>query len=187
MLVSILNRKVVEKPCEVSSKKGHPSFLLKEQGKDATLNKLTLTHLPEKTYFIKLDDKFPAMQVFLKDKLGSCKRCDYLVLTTIEKKMVILFLELKSKRLDNSDIIAKFKASQAIVDYLLSLIKNFHSISLPLHFKFVLLHEKKVSQATRVSIRNELSNHNNPNNFLRRACSNQDQIPLASLLKTTAT
>jgi hypothetical protein len=184
MLVSILHPKVLEKPTELLAKKGQRSFVLKEDDRDAFLRKIFITDCSENTYVVKLDGgNFPDMKHFLRCEGGICRRCDYLIFTIANEKAVILLVELKSKNWEHKEVEEKFKASQAIVDYLTSIIKHFHERTLKLDFRFILFHATP-SRGMKTSIEKKVL-HTTPSKFLKRPCHDEDHISLNILLKST--
>ena len=177
-LISILNPKVLEKHTELPAKKGQRSFVLKEEEIDATLRKIFITDCSENTYVVKLDGgNFPDMKYFLHSEGGICRRCDYLIFTISNEKVVILLIELKSETWIPKEVEEKFKASQAIIGYLTSIIKSFHHKKLTLDdLRFILLH--KTSSRGRGTVIKKTVLHTTPSKFLKRPCHDGDHISL---------
>ena len=72
----------------------------------------------ELAHFILKADEFPALLNFFKGLQGECKRADYIILTNIKNKKIVIFLELKSGNPDNKDIITQLKGAFCLYKYL---------------------------------------------------------------------
>ena len=121
ILNQLLAEDLIETICTI---KGRRAARLKETGHDAKLKKIDLMDIPENAILIKLDNTREPLTLFKGDK-GECKRCDYILFIEKNNDKKIIFIELKSFVLSNSDILKKFKSSQCLIDYCDSVLKRF--------------------------------------------------------------
>lgn len=84
---------------------------------DNTSYCIKIKGLPKETFILKADE-FPALLNFFKGLQGECKRADYIILTNIKNKKIVIFLELKSGNPDNKDIITQLKGAFCLYKYL---------------------------------------------------------------------
>ena len=84
---------------------------------DNTSYCIKIKGLPKETFILKADE-FPALLNFFKGLQGECKRADYIILTNIKNKKIVILLELKSGNPDNKDIITQLKGAFCLYKYL---------------------------------------------------------------------
>lgn len=109
----------------------NPCFHLElvEEGKDATLKRLKLTHINDTdtciTFDIAGNKKFKTFSPYLKSSKGHSfnKRCDFIIARKERDKWVVYFGDLKSTRVEPGNILKQLLASQLFFDYILSIIK----------------------------------------------------------------
>jgi hypothetical protein len=65
---------------------------------------------------IKLDEFFDVRRIFTGSK-GECKRADFIIIANTTSEKVILCLEMKKSRDDNSSIIKQLKGAKCFVSY----------------------------------------------------------------------
>lgn len=99
----------------------------KEYKRDSYLLKLTETQdnysfavngmpKPDEVIVIKLDKFFDVRSIFTGSK-GECKRADFIIIANTTSEKVILCLEMKKSRDDNSSIIKQLKGAKCFVSY----------------------------------------------------------------------
>jgi len=104
---------------------GRNCVKLKETGKNARLREVTIIDLPSDSIVVKID-KFEQPKTLFKGKNGECKRCDYILALAKEKRRFLLFIEMKSGRLNNVEIQQQFKGSECVIDYCDAVLERFH-------------------------------------------------------------
>ena len=105
---------------------GRNCVKLKETGKNARLREVTIIDLPSDSIVVKID-KFEQPKTLFKGKNGECKRCDYILALAKEKRRFLLFIEMKSGRLNNAEVQQQFKGAECVIDYCDAVIDRFHS------------------------------------------------------------
>ncbi len=99
----------------------------KEYKRDIYLLKLTETQdnysfvvngmpKPDEVIVINLDEFFDVRKIFTGNK-GECKRADFIIIANTTSEKVILCLEMKKSRDDNSSIIKQLKGAECFVSY----------------------------------------------------------------------
>jgi hypothetical protein len=99
----------------------------KEYKRDIYLLKLTETQdnysfvvngipKPDRVIVIKLDEFFHVRKIFTGNQ-GECKRADFIIIANTTSEKVILCLEMKKSRDDNSSIIKQLKGAKCFVSY----------------------------------------------------------------------
>ena len=71
---------------------------------------------PDEVIVIKLDEFFDVRKIFTGSK-GECKRADFIIIANTTSEKVILCLEMKKSRDDNSSIIKQLKGAKCFVSY----------------------------------------------------------------------
>ena len=71
---------------------------------------------PDRVIVIKLDEFFDVRKIFTGNK-GECKRADFIIIANTNSEKVILCLEMKKSRDDNSSIIKQLKGAKCFVSY----------------------------------------------------------------------
>jgi len=104
---------------------GRNCVKLKETGKNARLREVTIIDLPSDSIVVKID-KFEQPKTLFKGKNGECRRCDYILALAKENRRFLLFIEMKSGRLNNVEIQQQFKGSECVIDYCDAVLERFH-------------------------------------------------------------
>ncbi len=97
-------------------KNGKKQVTLTEEGQYS----LIIRGLPEERFVIVIKtDKFPAPTNIFNGSKGECKRSDFVIITDIDNKQMVLFIEMKSKKSTegNQHIIKQFKGAQCVIKY----------------------------------------------------------------------
>ncbi|ELB2875391.1 MULTISPECIES: hypothetical protein [Vibrio] len=103
---------------------------LKEDGRAATLKHLKLNHIKESdtciTFDVSGDQKFKTYSPYLKSSEGLTfnKRCDFVVARYEGGIWRVYFGDLKSTRVEVSNIIKQLSSTKVFFDFILEIIKN---------------------------------------------------------------
>lgn len=62
-------------------------------------------------------DAFPAPKGIFKCQRGECKRADYVIVTSFEKKSYVVYVEMKKGKDNPRDIVAQLKGSECFISY----------------------------------------------------------------------
>ncbi len=111
----------------VRENNGRRYMRLKETAPDARLKQVDLYDLPAESLLLKLDKSAQPKTLF-KGTHGECKRCDYLLITHLKGKHILLFIEMKSRTLKENDVRKHFKASECVLDYASAVLERFFSL-----------------------------------------------------------
>jgi hypothetical protein len=103
---------------------------IKETDRSAELKIVEITGFQSETNVVFSFDDKPPLSDYISPNGGYRKRCDAVVLTKYDDVDYLLFIELKSKKLKHLDIENKFKSSKCFIDYIDSVLKDFHSDNL---------------------------------------------------------
>jgi len=98
---------------------------LKEDDVSAKLKNIKIFNIEHDSLLIKIDKTKPPNTLF-KNTKGERKRCDYLLITKRNSKYYLVFIEIKSAKLNNNHIIKQFKGAECIVDYSSAILRRFH-------------------------------------------------------------
>ena len=82
----------------VSQEKGKHFVRLKERGEKAKLRQVDIYGVENNSVVLDID-KYQNQNLIFKGQLGENKRCDYLLFTELDKQKIILFIELKSRKI----------------------------------------------------------------------------------------
>jgi len=105
---------------------GRNCVKLKETRKNADLREVTIMDLPNNSIVLNIE-KFEQPKTLFKGKMGECKRCDYILVLTEEKQKILLFIEMKSGRLNMAEIQRQFKGAECAIDYCDAVLNRFHA------------------------------------------------------------
>ena len=170
----------------ISQKDGRYFVRLKEQGKDAKLRQVDIYGIESDVILLNMD-KYKNQQYVFKGQLGENKRCDYLLLTEIHGKKIMLFIELKSKTFKNSEVIKKFKATECFINYCHDILNKFlNNNSLKEYIKlYVLFYKHNTSKRrTRPKILKLTCHYSNPEEcFKYSSPSSQFSLSLKKLIQ----
>ncbi len=94
---------------------GKKKVILVEQD----ISSVTISGMPEDSIVIKADDSFKSPDsVFRCSKLkGQCKRADYVIVADMDKKKVILYIELKRTKDGEKSIIQQLMGARCFIAY----------------------------------------------------------------------
>jgi hypothetical protein len=98
---------------------------LKETGPAAKLKRVDIFDIPEGSILIKLDQVRQPDTLF-KGSLGERRRCDYVLVTDFDNHPVMVFIELKSRAVKDSEVTRQFKGAECLLDYCNSALDRFH-------------------------------------------------------------
>lgn len=137
---------------------GRRFAMLKESEKDSKLKRVDIYDVPEGSILIKLD-QFNQPDSLFKSHKGQCKRCDYVLVTTIENIDILLFIEMKSSKIRNIEIEQQFKGAECVIDYCDAVLNRFHNQDdlLKKHAKrFVIFYKPYISKKSTRSKRSKV-------------------------------
>lgn len=77
---------------------------------------VTIKNIPKNTLVID-SDRFSAPKLFFQGTHGECKRADYVIVSDEENRKLMIFIEMKAGRGDNTEIIKQLKGSEALMTY----------------------------------------------------------------------
>ncbi|MFM2601737.1 hypothetical protein [Vibrio diabolicus] len=109
---------------------GHHYVDLQEDGLDASLKQLRITHIKESdtciTFDISGDQKFKTYSPYLKSNEGHSfnKRCDFVIARKEGGIWRVYFGDLKSRRVEVSKIIKQLSSTKLFFDFILQILKN---------------------------------------------------------------
>jgi hypothetical protein len=126
-------------------------IVLKEADHSAKLKEVIITDVPDNSIVIKIDYGKEQEQNIFRNEKGERKRCDYLLIAAPDKsnKIILLFVEMKSNTFTQDEISQKFKASECLFDYIISMLKRFHDTEIKLDEckkRFVLFQTKRLDK-----------------------------------------
>jgi hypothetical protein len=145
--------------------------VLKENDRSAKLREVLINGVSDDSILIKIDYSQANDQIFCNEN-GSLKRCDYLLITKLKHNKFLLFVEMKSNKVIGTEIIQKFRASECLFDYMVSMLRQFHDLEFncdEYKKRFVLFQEKPLPKRPAHPIRtgsapdNYLSKNYDPN------------------------
>ncbi|HCG8627330.1 TPA: hypothetical protein NJ539_002646 [Vibrio parahaemolyticus] len=109
---------------------GHHYIDLKEDGLDATLKHLKLTHIRDSdtciTFDVSGDQKFKTYSPYLKsgEGLSFNKRCDFVIARKEGGIWRVYFGDLKSRRVEVGNIVKQLSSTKVFFDFVLNILKN---------------------------------------------------------------
>ncbi|MDR3196305.1 MAG: hypothetical protein LBU34_00420 [Planctomycetaceae bacterium] len=118
--------------------------ILKENDLSAKLREVQINGVSGDSILIKIDCVH-ANDYFFCNANGNLKRCDYLLITRVRHKKILLFMEMKSNKIVETEIVQKFRASECLFDYIVSILRQFHDTDFnygEYKKRFVLFQEK---------------------------------------------
>ncbi|MDR3196303.1 MAG: hypothetical protein LBU34_00410 [Planctomycetaceae bacterium] len=128
----------------------HQTVILQENDVSAKLKEVKIIDVPDDSILIKIDYGEAYNNIFRSEN-GHLKRCDYLLIVNdiYKRNKILLFIEMKSKKVDKDEIIQKFHASECLLDYIVSILRHFHKIGFNLDKctkRFVLFHQISIDK-----------------------------------------
>lgn len=106
--------------------KGNNLFFafLKEDDPSSVTPNICLLGIPENSILIHADHKL-TQPLFLTEANGLQKRCDYILLTKVNGKDTVIFIELKSKSVRNPEVICQLTGGDCLLDFLAAVAEKF--------------------------------------------------------------
>lgn len=106
---------------------------LKELGIDARLKTVDLMDIPDDSVVLKMDTYQPPSTLFQGHKgnlfrghKGENKRCDYVVITSLDSRDILLFIEIKSSHFNDNEVQQQFMGAECAIDYCNAVLKRFY-------------------------------------------------------------
>jgi len=130
---------------------GEYSITLTENDKTATLKKLEIYNVPQKTILLPLHQYSELnvgntlKKIFI-DEPGVFMCCDYIVITISDDKLYYIFIEMKSSKPSfNYDVRKQFKGATCFIEYSNAIMEHFYGItslkSVPLNMRYYLIYQ----------------------------------------------
>jgi hypothetical protein len=107
------------------SEKGGFCLSFTENSPDAKLCKMRVRGVPEDSILLKLQLFPPPAEVF-KPAFGKRCRCDYILISSRNEGLWVIFIEMKSKEFDKSHIRQQFKGADCFLTYCNAVAEKFH-------------------------------------------------------------
>lgn len=109
---------------------------LEESDPSSKTPKIQLTGIPENSILVKMDQvqegeaRDVTQPLFLVGGENLRHRCDYVLLTHLENKNCVFFIELKSKNFSDKEVSGKFRTSACLLDFIASISKAFYDCAI---------------------------------------------------------
>lgn len=149
--------------------------LIEPENREFPEYKVDINGIPKNAIVIKIDE-FPTPKPLFKNSKGECKRADFAIITD---KLIIL-IELKSGKGNNSEIIQQLKGAQSVVDYFRSIVQNFWGKSNFLdmtHYKYRFISIKSIGLNKKTTFqRDSRETHSSPERMLKITAPNNLQF-----------
>jgi hypothetical protein len=101
-----------------------------ELAKQASLKKINIVSVGPDAFALKLDEcGFPGQKAFVAQH-DMHRACDAVIFCVVGGEPFILCIELKSSEPNRNDIAQQFRSAHCLLDFLDSLLKNYHNLSL---------------------------------------------------------
>ena len=110
---------------------GKYSVALTESGPEAKLKKVIVSDVPENTILLNLH-KYSNLNIgmrmkeIINDECGVFKCCDYLMISAENGKLHLIYIEMKSKKIERGEIIKQFKGASCFIGYCNAIIEYFY-------------------------------------------------------------
>jgi len=126
---------------------------------------------PDEVIVINLDEFFDVRKIFTGSK-GECKRADFIIIANTTSEKVILCLEMKKSRDDNSSIIKQLKGAKCFVSYCREIGRLFWNqpdFLQDYQYRFVSIKNISISKTTTSSRKSSQKNeiHDQPEKMLK--------------------
>jgi hypothetical protein len=150
-------------------------LLLKENDRLAKLKEVTIRNVPKDSMLISLQsvDFGEKLKNVINPNYGVFKCCDYLLISGISDKIILVFIELKSKTTENVDIKKQLKGATCFFRYCDSIVNCFinpDSTLVTQEHRYVLFSARNINKTTR---RKNQHLHINPDSFYHHGLGNK--------------
>ena len=121
---------------------------LTENDRLSKLRRLTINNVPKNTLLLPLQkysklDIGLSLKEVLKSDPGVFKCCDYLLISMVNDKLYLIYIEMKSNKVVPSEVIKQFKAATCFINYCNAIIEHFYNtpLTMPLtvNVRYVLI------------------------------------------------
>ena len=106
--------------------------ILKEHAADAKLKRVDIVGVSNDSLLIDLDKYDQPRSLFCGDHGERC-RCDYVLATEFGGYPLLLFIEIKSGKASDAEVLRQFRGGECTLDYCESALARFHGIQSYLH------------------------------------------------------
>ncbi|BAQ63572.1 hypothetical protein GM3709_337 [Geminocystis sp. NIES-3709] len=129
---------------------------------------VTIKNIPEETIVIK-SDCFESPESIFKNTKRECKRCDFIIISYEENRKFIIFIEMKSGKGDNKEIIQQLKGGKCLVKYFQIIGKEFwQNLNFLDNYNYRFVSFAKILVPMRSNKRKKDKNiHDSPENMLK--------------------
>jgi len=110
---------------EFGNDHGRSFARLRETGAEAKLKKVKVFDVPDSSILINLDRCEQPKTLFRNEK-GQRQRCDYVLLTIFNNREFMIFIEMKSTTVKDTEVQRQFKGAECIMDYCNAALNRFH-------------------------------------------------------------
>jgi len=109
------------------------SVVMTEKDRSATLRRVTVFNVPKDTILLSMQDYSEMkhgnkMKSILKPGPGIFRCCDYVLISVYEKKIYLIFIEMKSSVAMTSGVDMQFKGASCILEYCHAIIEHFYDM-----------------------------------------------------------
>ena len=149
-----------------------------ENDNNANLRQINIRNVPKNSLLLKAQDYSNLnigniLKAIFKSEIGLFKCCDYIVLTIIKNEMYAIFIEMKSRSQDPTEIVRQFKGASCFMEYCGAIAKYFYDAPistpspslLPLQTRYVLFSAKPLNKTTTAP--KLYKKHSFPENYIR--------------------
>jgi hypothetical protein len=184
MSVLELLRKVLKKHVLVNNSSAecrNPNLILTETNKTTKLRKVNLIEFPDDKVILKPDKSLCSISSIFKSNQGECKNCDYIIITNINGKGYVFYVEMKSKV---EEIVAKFKSSTCSINYISCVLEKFYNNNLLLNYydhRYILFYLLPIGKLPTKPLR--VRKNSSPDDALEYGIADGDDVPISSMIR----
>jgi len=172
----IYTQSFVVRPNEID---GELCVTLIEDDKTAKLKALKIYNVPKKTILLPLYQYSKLchgniLKKILKNDPGIFMCCDYVLITINNDELYLIFIEMKSNKIDNIVVKKQFKGATCFIEYCNAIIEHFYGIpslrSVSLNMRYYLVYQGTLNKsATKLG---KDKRRSSPDNFCRHPVGN---------------
>ena len=132
-LESIFIQGFISHPVEEN---GRHSLTLAENAPDAKLKAITISNVPERTILLNLQ-KYSALNAgslmnrIIKGGHGVFRCCDYLLVSESNERVDFIYIEMKSKNAERSEVTEQFRGAICFMEYCKAIAEHFFDAPIP--------------------------------------------------------
>lgn len=165
---------------------------LKEEGQMAKLNKVIISGVPQHTILLNfqkyshlhIGEKL--MEIIRNDNRGVSKCCDYLMISADNNELFLIYIELKSKKVELSEVVKQLKGGTCFNAFCDKVLECFHNLPSQKTFspnvRYILLSWASLGKEPLTKKVNRYRRKITPDEPFRRKVSNASVIPYRWLI-----